>query len=97
MAAITEYGARARHVYFSLIRSGDGAQLYDLSVDPGEKTDLAGALPAQVAALEAALAAHDARERRLPEGVLRGRILDPETREALEEMGYLQPAGEGDE
>jgi hypothetical protein len=47
--------------------------------------------------LEAALAAHDARERRLPEGVLRGRILDPETRKALEEMGYLRRAGEGDE
>jgi arylsulfatase A-like enzyme len=99
VAAITEYGSRVRVTdrRFSLVHSGDGAQLFDLSVDPGEKTDLAGALPAQVAVLEAALAAHDARERRLPEGVLRGRILDPETRKALEEMGYLRRAGEGDE
>ena len=97
VAAITEYGARVRVTdrRFSLVRSSDGAQLFDVSVDPGEKTDLAGALPAQVAALEGALAAHDARERRFPaDGVLLGRTLDPETREALEEMGYLRRGDE---
>ncbi|HET6303952.1 MAG TPA: sulfatase [Myxococcota bacterium] len=97
VAAITEYGARVRVTdrRFSLVRSSDGAQLFDVSVDPGEKTDLAGALPAQVAALEGALAAHDAHERRFPaDGVLLGRTLDPETREALEEMGYLRRGDE---
>ena len=99
LPAITEYGPRVRVTdrRFSLVRSKDGAQLFDLSVDPGEKTDLARVLPAPVAALEGALAAHDARERPLPEDVLRGRALDPETREALEEMGYLRPRGEGGE
>jgi arylsulfatase A-like enzyme len=98
LPAITEYGARVRVTdrRFSLVRGEDGARLFDLSVDPGEKTDLAGALPVQVTALESLLAAHDARERRLPaEGVLLGRTLDPETREALEEMGYLR-RGDGE-
>jgi arylsulfatase A-like enzyme len=96
--AITEYGPHVRVTdrRFALVRSGDGAELFDLSVDPDEKTNLAGALPAQVAALEALLAVHDARERGLPEDVLRGRGLDPETRRALAEMGYLRPR-EGDE
>jgi arylsulfatase A-like enzyme len=98
VAAITEYGARARVTdrRFSLVRSEEGVQLFDLSVDPGEKTDLSGALPMQVAELEGALAAHDTRERRFsPDGVLLGRTLDPETREALEEMGYLR-RGDGE-
>jgi arylsulfatase A-like enzyme len=95
--AITEYGSRVRVTdrRFALVRSDGGAELFDLSVDPDEKTDLAGVLPAQVAALESALAAHEARERGLPEDVLRGRGLDPETRRALEEMGYLQPRSAG--
>jgi arylsulfatase A-like enzyme len=93
VAAITEYGTRLRVTdrRFSLVRSDGGVQLFDLSVDPGEKTDLSGALPAQVAALERALASHDARERRFPaDGVLLGRTLDPGTRKALEDMGYLR-------
>ncbi len=91
--AITEYGQRMRVTdrRFSLVRSDDGAELYDLSVDPGEKSNLAAALPAAVSGLEAALAAHDTRERPLAaDGWLRGRTLDPGTRKALEEMGYLR-------
>jgi arylsulfatase A-like enzyme len=95
--AITEYGARLRVTdrRFSLVRADDGVELFDLSVDPGEKTDLAGALPAQVAALEGALALHQTRGQRFPgDGVLLGRTLDPETREALEDMGYLRRSEE---
>jgi arylsulfatase A-like enzyme len=50
--------AAVRHGDWKLImqKDGKGPELFDLSADPGEKTDLAAARPARVAELKALLA-----------------------------------------
>jgi arylsulfatase A-like enzyme len=91
-------GAQALRVGdWKLIRSGDGEQLFRVSRDPGERTDLRAQEPARAALLGAqldALVAAAAARRDALGGAPAEAALDPETARQLEALGYLgeQPA-----
>lgn len=66
-------------------------ELYHLAADPDEAVDLAAAEPARVAALEAALAeALAARRTDASPPAAAPEAVDPETRAALEALGYFE-------
>ncbi len=89
LAAVTEYGRHTRVTAerYSLLRSPRRARLFDLRGDAGELRNLAPSAREEVAALEAALAAHEARPRR--ETHAAPRTLDARMRRELEALGYL--------
>jgi hypothetical protein len=64
-------------------------QLFDLGTDPGEESDLAPKEPQHVRAMESTLERFLAG---LPPPAPRGppRAVDPETQEALRNLGYLE-------
>ena len=80
---------------WKLIRGGPAARLFDLSRDPAERRDLGPQEPERAAELEAALAgalgSPDA-VRRVEAVEGGGEALDPELRERLRELGYLDDA-----
>jgi len=76
-----------------IARSGAPPLLFDLSRDPGERTDLAAARPETVAALAKRLA--DALPIEVAERPVRQLALDAETRERLLSLGYLSQGALG--
>jgi hypothetical protein len=90
LPAVTEHGRETRvtAARFSLLQSRRRARLFDLVADPGERENVAREAPAEVAALEAALAAHESRPRDAG-GSAAERTLDAQTRRELQALGYL--------
>jgi arylsulfatase A-like enzyme len=72
-----------------IARSGAPPLLFDLSSDPGERTDLAAARPEAVAALAKRLA--DTLPFEVADRPVSRLALDAETRERLRSLGYLSP------
>ena len=70
------------------LRGGEGEEeLYDLTADPQERTDLAGSHPEELARMSERL---DALLARRTEGAAAEQVVDEEAREALEALGYVQ-------
>lgn len=93
LPAVSEYqkSQRITELPYALIVTPDGVSLYDLERDPKETRDLAAEQPAVVARLRARLDEHLQRERLVlnaPEGA--PVPIDPDTRRALEAIGYVQ-------
>ena len=75
-----------------LIINDGPVKLYDLKADPGEKTNLASARPADVTRLRAALDARYAQGKALGAkfGATAPASLTPEQVEALRALGYIE-------
>ncbi|MDJ0786593.1 MAG: sulfatase-like hydrolase/transferase [Myxococcota bacterium] len=90
--AVSEHkrGYRVTTDRHALLVGKDGERLFDLIEDPGETRDLLEARPEVAERLRQTLAAH--RERPRPElaPAPEAEPLDPETREALRALGYLE-------
>ena len=65
------------------------AELYDLARDPEEKDDLAARLPLRAGLMQQELRALRARLRALRPWAPAEAVIDPETREALRALGYV--------
>ena len=71
-----------------IVTPGAAPQLFDLSADPGELTDLAAAKPSLVQALQVMLATELGPDNLGGAGIDL-EALDPEARSMLEGLGYL--------
>lgn len=78
-----------RTAEYKLVRGSDGSrELYDITADPGEETDIAGEMPDQLESLEKRLDAWlDSFDHAETSG---GVDIDSDTQSRLEELGYLQ-------
>jgi arylsulfatase A-like enzyme len=76
---------------WKLVVRPDGEELYDLSRDPAERTDLSGREPARVAEMKALLAERVDASRRFHARARRGAPVepDPATRRRLQALGYI--------